>query len=84
MEGLNGDNMKVVINGYEVSISAKHVWQRRQSKQATLEFLNELSIIYSEASEFNNNKNYTQLAMTYRKTSDYLYDFNNEQGLYKN
>ncbi len=82
MEGLNGDNMKVVINGYEVLILAKHVWQRKATKQATLEFLNELSIIYSEASEFNNNKNYTWTATAYRKASDDLYGFNNKQGLY--
>ena len=74
--------MKVIINGYEVSVSAKHVWQEKASKKSTLEFLNELSIVYSEASEYNKNKGYSQTADTYNKTSDNLYDFNNGHGLY--
>lgn len=75
--------MKVIINGYEVSLAAKHVWQEKASKNATLEFLNELSIVYSEASQFNKDKNYTQTAKSYLDTSNDLYNFNNKRGLYK-
>lgn len=75
--------MKVIINGYEVSLAAKHVWQEKASKNATLEFLNELSIVYSEASQFNKDKNYTQIAKSYLDTSNDLYNFNNKRGLYK-
>lgn len=74
--------MKIIINGYEVSVSAKHVWQEKASKQSTLEFLNELSIVYSEASEYNKETGYSQIADTYKEASDNLYVFNNEHGLY--
>ena len=75
--------MKVKINGYEVSISAKHMWQDKATKRSTLEFLNELSIVYGEASSYNKEQGYEQIAKDYRSTSNELYEVNSKHGLYK-
>ena len=80
---VGGKNMRVEINGYEVSLSAKHIWQDKASKLASLEFLNELSIVYSEASSYNKEHGYEATAKSYSETSNSLYEVNSAHGLYE-
>ena len=75
--------MKVNIGGYEVSLSAKHSWMDKATKQSTLEFLNYLSIIFDEASSSYANSGYDGSQKTCHKIADDLYNFNNEHGLYR-
>ena len=75
--------MKLIIDGYEVSITARHVWQEKGCNKSTLEFLNELSIVYEEASHYNKSAGYARTAEIYQHTSNDIYVFNNEHGLYK-
>ena len=83
MEGKKGDNMKITLGSFEISISAKYKWQHRQNKETTLLFLNYLSVIFSEASENYEHEGYDHLAKTTGNIRDELYKICNDNGLYK-
>lgn len=74
--------MKVNINGYEVSISAKHSWMDKANKHSTLEFLNYLSIVFEEAAHSYRIDGYDGSERICQKIADDLYEFNKEHGLY--
>ena len=75
--------MKLNINGYEVSISAKLSWKERANKQDTLSFLNELALIYADAATTSENGGYHNTARRYQNVAHELHEFNKEHGLYK-
>lgn len=74
--------MNVKMCGYDVSISARHIWQDKKSKQATLEFLNYLSIVLEEASNNYRKEGLETAAATLCNYSDELYDICKDNGLY--
>lgn len=76
--------MKIKLCNYEVSISAKHMWQDKKSKQATLELLNYLSMVLEIASEKYESDGYDESAKITYRYSDELYVICSENGLYKN
>lgn len=75
--------MRIKLCGYDVSISAKHLWQDKKSKKATLELLNYLSIILDEATENYQKEGYEGNAKTSQRYSDELYKICSDNGLYK-
>ena len=75
--------MKITMCGYDVSISAKHSWQDKKSKRATLELLNYLSILFDEAAENYEKDGFEQGAKKANQYSDELYEICNNNGLYK-
>lgn len=68
--------------GYEVSINAKHVWQDKNSKRATLELMNYLSIALSAAADDAKTNGYDSLVGIYENYADELYYQCDENGLY--
>lgn len=74
--------MKVTLGSFEVSINAKHSWQHCQNKKATLEFLNYLSVIFSEASDNYKKEDYEHLAKTSENIRKELYNICDAHGLY--
>lgn len=75
--------MKIKMCGYDVSISAKHSWQDKKSKRATLELLNYLSIILDEAAENYDKEGIASVAKTVNRYADEIYDICRDNGLYK-
>lgn len=73
--------MNISLCGYDVSISAKHSWQEKKSKKATLELLNYLSIILDEASENKEKEGYSP--KTTERYANELYEICKDNGLYK-
>lgn len=74
--------MKVNICGYEVSISAKHPWQDKKSKTATLELLNYLSMQLDNSAYYDKSRGYDSLAKTNERYADELYKICDENNLY--
>lgn len=80
--------MKIIIGNYDVEISAKLSFRARSSKQDTLNFLNYLSLIFDDASEFQKVQNgnpYSYAcacAKESKQISKDLFEFCKEQGLY--
>lgn len=83
MKGKKGDNMNVKICGYDVSINAKHFYQDKKSKRATLELLNYLSLILDEAADNYERNCYEDNAKIVNRYSDELYKICRDNGLYK-
>lgn len=75
--------MKINMLGYEVSISARHYWQDKNSKQATLELLNYISLLTEIASEKYKESGYDNAAKTIYDYSNEIYEVCNNNGLYK-
>ena len=65
-----------------MSISAKHTWQDKKSKRATLELLNYLSIILDEAAENYEKEEIHSVAKKVNYYSDELYNICRDNGLY--
>ena len=74
--------MKITMCGYDVSISAKHSWQDKKSKRATLELLNHLSILFDEAAK-NYEKDGFEQAKKVNQYANELYEICRDNGLYK-
>ena len=75
--------MKFKVNGYEVEIKARDLSKDRASKNDTLQFLNDLSLLALDAKEYNEEQGYkaiTEEANKYRKA---FFDICKENGLYK-
>lgn len=76
--------MKLIIGDYEVEIKAKKIGlDERANKQATVNFLNETSIAYLEASRMYAIDGYTRLAPAAEKKSNDIYNKLSEMGFYK-
>lgn len=75
--------MKINMLGYEVSISARHLWQDKKSKQATLELLNYISLITELASEKYKDSGYDKVANALYDYSNEIYEICKDNGLYK-
>ena len=75
--------MIITMCGYDVSISAKHSWQEKKSKRATLELLNYLIILFDEAAENYEKDGFEQCAKKVNQYLDELYEICNNNGLYK-
>lgn len=79
--------MKVTFEKYgvlvtEISITVKDSGKEKATKKATLEYLNELSIIYHEAANSYRAKGLNALARDAEEKSKQLYNLLNDQGLY--
>lgn len=75
--------MKIKMLGYDVSISAKHEWQDKKSKQATLELLNYISLLTEIASQKYKEGGYDKAAQTIYDYSNEIYEVCKDNGLYK-
>lgn len=49
--------MKFTVGDYEIEVKAKHDYETRNNREATIYFLNELSILYGERAELDTRKN---------------------------
>lgn len=79
--------MKITFEKYgvladEISITVKDSGKKKATKTATLEYLNELSIIYHEAANSYRAKGLNTLARSAEEKSKQLYNLLNDQGLY--
>lgn len=74
--------MKINIGGYDVEISAKKDYKTRSNKQDTLFFLNYLSLIFDDASEFQGAQNGNPYAEESKQISRDLFEFCKDHGLY--
>lgn len=74
--------MKITMCGYDVSISAKHSWQGKKSKRATLNLLNYLSILLDEAAENYEKDGFEHGAKKVNQYADELYEICRDNGLY--
>ena len=72
--------MKLIIDGYEVEIKAKHTFEQKNNKGAVMGFLNHLSILFHEAGEYNTE--HYGYDCGYQKESDDLYQFLKARGCY--
>ena len=66
----------------EINVTVKGYGKEKATKKATLEYLNELSIIYHEAANSYAAKGLNALARDAEEKSKQLYDLLNDQGLY--
>ena len=77
--------MKLIIGDYEVEIKAKKIGlDEKMNKQATIDFLNEASIYFSEASRMYTIEGCTGLAPAAQRKSTDIYNKLSEMGVYKN
>lgn len=74
--------MKIYINNMEVEIKAKHVFESRYNKAATLAMLNQISIAYSEAAKMFEQEGALALSEDYNETADIIYNVCSENGFY--
>ena len=72
--------MKIQLGEYEITINAKK--SGLTAKQATESFLNQLSIVYFEASEYNKNLRCYGTQNEYKSNSDFIYQILKEKGVY--
>ena len=69
---------------YEITISAKMLGQGKNNKMATLHLINELAMIYREASEKMAEDGYDGCAKLYLEKADAFHEVCEQNGLYKN
>ncbi len=74
--------MKLTINGYEVEIKAKHTYESRVNKKATMDLLNLISIWASAAAKWTEEQSYPALAESYENAGDEIYKVLAAEGLY--
>ena len=74
--------MKLMINGYEVTIKARGRWSKKASEKDAMEFLNDVSIWASESAKYNREKGYEGLAESYDKAGYEIYKALEDAGLY--
>lgn len=72
--------MKINVNGYEVEITAK---LNGDNDDATLFFLNDLSIAFQNSCIYNTTTGFDALANRDKKTSAELFDICHKAGLYE-
>ena len=72
--------MKIQLGEYEITINAKK--GNLTTREATESFLNNLSILYFEASEYNKSIGCTGSANHYKMVSDYIYHILKQKGVY--
>ena len=74
----------IKIGDYEVSVTAKKEvpYFKDSVRETTIEFLNELSIVYGYAAELNQIRGYNCHAEDYKKKSDEIYNFLKQIGAY--
>lgn len=76
--------MKINIeHNTEINVTAKRSFSDRANKTDLMYFLNELSIVYKDASAFNAGLGLDALAKDYREKGDLLYKICEEMGAYK-
>ena len=67
----------------EINITAKSSFSDRANKIDLMYFLNELAIVYKDASDFNAGLGLDALAKDYREKGDLLHKICEEMGAYK-
>lgn len=72
----------IKLERYTVEINAKSKYDEKNSKEQTMFFLNELSIVYNQAAEFNRGNGWQVTANDYQKKSLALHDLLAEIGFY--
>ena len=75
--------MKVTIGMYEVDVKVKKNYHEQNNIQYTLYFLNELCIIYREASTFNACQGYQGIAKDYNEKAKEIYEQLETAGCYE-
>ena len=69
----------------EISITCKGLYkQSRANKNDLGSFLNELSIVYSEAAEYNEARGYFSIAKDFNRKADTFQKICDELGMYDN
>lgn len=67
----------------EIEIKCKGLYEKdRCNRKDLIAFLNELAIVYHEASLYNMSKGWDCFAKKYQKLSDLFYDINKSIGAY--
>lgn len=79
--------MTLTIDGYVVELKVRESWQNRNSKEAALNFINHLSIVFAEAADgaiAEGGILSKTIADDYKETSRKLFDICDENGCYDN
>lgn len=74
--------MKVIIGNYELTITGKRTTDSKNNEDAVMNFLNELSCVYGDASTFNKCQGYAGIAKDYSNKDHQIYIFLDRKGLY--
>ena len=74
--------MKLIINDYEVTITAKYKYNNRANKRDTAAVLNTMSIFATEASNHYTQIGMHALAKTAEKVGSEIFHYLDEQGVY--
>lgn len=74
----------IKLENYTVEVNAKSTYNEKNSKEQTMYFLNELSIVYSQAAEFNSGNGWQAIAKDYQKKAIAIHDMLAEMGFYDN
>lgn len=74
--------MKLTIGEYEVEIKAKNTWHERFNQEDTFNFLNELSIAFSEAGKWNQIQGYDSFTKNFETKDKDIYKFLSDKCIY--
>lgn len=74
--------MTIKIDSYEVEIKAKGRYSNRFNKNDTMDFLNFLSMAFSNARNYHESQGYESLAELDNECSDNIYNFLDSLGFY--
>ena len=72
--------MKIQFDDFDVDIKVHYKWEERANKEAFIDLLNRISILYREAGQYNLEHYGTDLG--YTKPSKEIYDFLDKMGVY--
>ena len=75
--------MKFKLGKCELDLTAKYSYNKRANKEDLVSVLNELSIVYSQASRYNELLNANAWAKDFKKKADMLYELCEKMGAYK-
>lgn len=78
-----GITMKINFNGYEVEIKAKHIGERRCSKESAMYVLNQITLWVINAEKYYNMEGYNALAKNAKESSDEIYRTLKANGFYE-
>ena len=75
---------EIKLNSYTVNIDAINPSTKKPIKDQTMYFLNELSIVYRQAAEFNRGNGWNRTANEYENNAGKIYDLLCIEGFFDN
>ena len=72
----------IKLENYTVEVNARGHFDNKNSKEQTMYFLNELSLVYTQAADFCRGQGWQAVAKDYQKKSNALHDMLADLGFY--